>query len=141
WLREGDRLQLVGRGRDPEARVDLMRVSSLPVDRSNIAGRAVLGRETIHVADVLADPEYDKRIQEGARPWHTTLAVPLMRGGEPIGAIALLRSAVAPFDTRQIELVQTFADQATIAIENVRLFNETKEGLEQQTAVADVLGA
>src|SRR6267143_1174630 len=116
-----------------------MRVWSLPIDRTNIAGLAILGRTTIHVADVLADPEYDKAIQEGARPWHTVLAVPLMRGGEPIGAIALLRGVVAPFDDHHIELIQTFADQAAIAIENVRLFTETKEGLERQTAIGEVL--
>src|SRR2546425_4887444 len=136
---KGDRLELVGRGRDPEARADFMRVWSLPLDRSNMAGRAILSRSTIHVADVLADPEYDETIQQGARPWNTVLAVPLMRGTEAIGAIALLRGTIRPFERRQIELVETFADQAAIAIENVRLFNETREGLEQQTAVSEVL--
>ena len=139
WLLKGDRLELVGRGRDPEARADFMRVWSLPLNRSNIAGRAILEGTTIHIADVLADPEYDKTIQEGARPWNTVLAVPLMRGSEAIGAIALLRGTVRPFERRQIDLVQTFADQAAIAIENVRLFNETREGFEQQTAVSEVL--
>src|SRR5207249_8009932 len=110
-----------------------------PVDRSNLAGRAIQGRTTVQVADVLADPEYDARIQEGARPWRTVLAVPLMRGGEAIGVIALLRGVVAPFEERQIELVRTFADQAVIAIENARLFNETKESLDQPTATSDVL--
>src|SRR3989449_838305 len=139
WVLKGDRLELVGRGRDPEARADFMRVWSLPLDRSNMAGRAILSRSTIHVADVLADPEYDETIQQGARPWNTVLAVPLMRGTEAIGAIALLRGTIRPFERRQIELVETFADQAAIAIENVRLFNETREGLEQQTAVSEVL--
>src|SRR5438477_622938 len=104
-----------------------------------MGGRAILERATIHNLDVLADPEYDATIQDPARPWHTTLAVPLMRGGEAIGVIALLRGTVRPFEPRQIELVETFADQAAIAMENVRLFNETKEALEQQTATANVL--
>jgi len=139
WLRNGDRSELVATGRDPGVELDLMRVRSLPVNRSNLAGRAIQGRTTIQVADVLDDPEYDARIQEGARPWRTVLAVPLMRAAEAIGVIALLRGIVAPFEERQIELVRTFADQAVIAMENVRLFNETKKALEQQTATADVL--
>jgi GAF domain-containing protein len=141
WLRKGDRLELVATGHDPAVEVDLIRVRSAPLDRSNMAGRAILGRVTIHVADVLADPEYDARIQEGARPWRTVLAVPLIREDDGIGAIALVRSVIEPFEDRQIELVRTFADQAVIAIENVRLFNETKEALAQQTAVADVLAS
>ena len=139
WLRSGDRLELASQGVDPETRADLLRVRSMPVDRSNMGGRAILERATIHNLDVLADPEYDASIQDPARPWHTTLAVPLMRGGEAIGVIALLRGTVRPFEPRQIELVETFADQAAIAIENVRLFNETKEALERQTAIGEVL--
>jgi len=139
WLRSGDRLELASQGVDPETRADLLRVRSMPVDRSNMGGRAILERATIHNLDVLADPEYDATIQDPARPWHTTLAVPLMRGGEAIGVIALLRGTVRPFEPRQIELVETFADQAAIAIENVRLFNETKEALERQTAIGEVL--
>jgi GAF domain-containing protein len=141
WLRSGDRLELASQGLDPEARADLLRVRSMPVGRSNMGGRAILEKTTIHNPDVLADPEYDASIQDPARPWHTTLAVPLMRGGEAIGVIALMRGTVRPFEQRQIELVQTFADQAAIAIENVRLFNETKEALERQTATAGILRA
>ncbi|TMB77955.1 MAG: GAF domain-containing protein, partial [Chloroflexi bacterium] len=139
WLRVGERFELVATGQDPSVPVDDMRVRSMPVARTNLAGRAVLSGATQHVTDVFTDPDYDRSIQEGTRPWHTVLAVPLMRSGEAIGAIALLRGTVRPFEPRQIELVQTFADQAAIAIENVRLFNETKESLERQTAIAGIL--
>src|SRR5262249_31378688 len=110
--------------------------------------RAVLHRRTIHVADILAEadvyPESRKRaLQLGHR---TLLAVPLVHAGEAIGVIVIRRAEVRPFTERQIELVNTFADQAVIAIENTRLFEEVQartreltESLQQQTATADVL--
>src|SRR5262245_37783288 len=115
--------------------------------RGSTTGRAIAERRTIHIHDVLDDPEYELKEEATARAGgvRTILTVPLMREGAPIGVITLQRCAVRPFTEKQIELLETFADQA--AIENVRLFDEVQartkeltESLEQQTATSEVLG-
>jgi GAF domain-containing protein len=114
--------------------------------RGTVSGRAVLEGRTVHIPDVLADPEYDYGEGQKVGGYRTLLGVPLMREGVALGALVLGRSAPRPFAPQQIELVETFADQAGIAIENVRLFEaeqqrtrELTESLQQQMATADVL--
>jgi GAF domain-containing protein/CheY-like chemotaxis protein len=114
--------------------------------RGTTVGRMALEGKTVHIPDVLADPEYTFLEAQKLGQYRANLAVPLLREGNPIGALILTRSEPLPFSAKQIELVETFADQAVIAIENVRLFEEVQErsrelqeSLQQQTATADVL--
>ena len=114
----------------------------LPIDRNWAGGRAFLDRKPVHVHDFLSAEGDDFPVgQERARRsgFRSVLSVPLSREGESIGAIVLRRREVHPFGEKQIVLLQTFANQAVIAIENTRLFNETREALERQTATADIL--
>jgi GAF domain-containing protein len=107
-------------------------------ERSHLAGRAILDRAIVHVQDVLADPEYSRELSL-AGGWRAVLSVPLLREGAPVGALSVGKAEPTPFSDRQIRLLNTFADQALIAIENTRLLNELRESLQQQTATADVL--
>ena len=107
--------------------------------RTSVTGRALLEGKAVQVDDVLADPEYQYQEMQQRAGYRTFLAVPLLRDGQPIVVLNLARKNVRPFTSEQIDLVSTFADQAVIAIENVRLFDETKEALARQTATSDIL--
>ncbi len=112
-----------------------------PADRETAVGRAILDRQIAHIQDIRDDPEYRWRSHGDQMEFRrTVLAVPLLRGGKPIGAMGLWRRDVQPFSEKQIKLIETFADQAVIAIENVRLFQELTESLKQQTATSEILG-
>src|SRR5215467_8863481 len=113
--------------------------------RMSTSSRSILDRAVVHVPDVLEDPDYDRSIAFGIQN-RSTLAVPMLLSGEPIGTISVGRLEPHPFSQTQIALLQTFADQAVIAIENVRLFKELEarnrdltESLEQQTATSEIL--
>ncbi|MGH8674371.1 MAG: GAF domain-containing protein, partial [Burkholderiales bacterium] len=119
----------------------LMGADTLPYTPATLTGRTIAEGKAIHVHDIEHEREKYPVSWEFAQKYghHTMLALPLMREGRPFGAMFLRRTEVRPFTEKQIALSETFADQAAIAIENVRLFNETKEALEQQTATAEIL--
>src|ERR1700732_5527277 len=115
--------------------------------RETLTGRVALESRVVHIPDVLADPEYAYGAQS-LGGYRAMLGVPLLREGTCIGVMTITRKTPQPFTTKQVELVTTFADQAVIAIENVRLFDEVQartreiqESLEYQTAISDVLNA
>ena len=140
WLLQGDQLRAVAGYRHADAGAGDNEL--LPSRPTSVVGRAFVERRTLHVEDVvpLMSSEYvDSRGIQARQGFRTVLAVPMLREGVSVGIIAVMRTEVQPFSKAEIRLVETFADQALIAIENVRLFNETKEALERQTATAEVL--
>ena len=127
---------VAARGTSVEQEDGLRSVWPRPPDRATLTGRTILARETLHVHDITLDPDYGVATPPGARQAlaiRTFLGVPLFRDGRLIGTINLHRSEVRPFSAQEVTLVQTFADQAVIAIENVRLFTELQERNEALT--------
>ena len=141
-LLNGDRLERVGFAMSPDSKViDDSLQEPRPLDDHGIAARAVLRRELIQTADVFKESWPSEETRDLARRmgWRACAAAPLLREDKALGAIIVNRSEPSAFNPKEIELLKTFADQAVIAIENVRLFNETKQALEQQTAVSEIL--
>ena len=147
---DGELLHLVAvNNMSPEETAAYQSLFPRPPGRHFIVGRAFVDGRPVHVEDVRTDPDYDPRtldVLQRSAPYRTYLGIPIIRDGVPIGAIGCGRREVKPFTATQIELVKTFADQAVIAIENVRLFtelearnNELKVALEQQTATSELL--
>jgi len=139
FFREGD--MLVARGIAAHEIMDeqFVRSNPAPLNDESHMGRAVLTGTIANIGDFENNPHTKLRKFQQLMGFKSFLAVPLMREGRGVGVFALTRDELGPFSERQVELVQGFADQAVIAIENARLFNETKEALARQTATSDVL--
>ena len=108
--------------------------------RHLFTARAILDRSVINIPDVANDPDFTAHDLAEASGFRSVLSVPMLGGNDPIGAITVWRADLGAFSEKHVALLQTFADQAVIAVENARLFQELKESLEQQTATSEILG-
>ncbi|MGB9390978.1 MAG: GAF domain-containing protein, partial [Xanthobacteraceae bacterium] len=136
WRFDGELLRVVATFNAPEKLKDFISQNPIRPGRSSASGRAALERRTVHIHDILADPEITYAGKEALR---TILAVPILKGDDLLGVLVIYHLEVRPFTDKQIALVEIFADQAAIAIDNVRLLDELRQSLQQQTATADVL--
>jgi two-component system, NtrC family, sensor kinase len=146
FLRKGELYHVAARHGFSSKFHDYLERNPRPADRGSVTGRTALEARVVHVSDVMADPEYNWGAAQQLGGYRTVLGVPLLRDGSPVGVIIVGRTVVQPFTEKQIALVTTFADQAVIAIENARLFDEVhartrelSESLEQQTATSEIL--
>ncbi|HEU5294515.1 MAG TPA: GAF domain-containing protein [Burkholderiaceae bacterium] len=137
---DGEWVHMVAyRGTSPQAEAEMRAAFPRRPDGGSITSRAVFARAPVQIADVFADPDYQLQGPSGLAGYRSNMAVPMIKGGQVVGSIGVCRAEPGLFSDDDVALLQTFADQAVIAIENVRLFNETKEALEKQTATAEVL--
>jgi len=142
-LLRGDIVEMAALDGDPEypAFAKLRERYPRPLDETTVGGHAILSKQAFQLAPVIGNPATPPATEQFARDFgfNSVIFSPMLHEGKAIGAIGAARHDAKPFDERQIALIQTFADQAVIAIQNVRLFNETKEALERQTATAEIL--
>ena len=139
FRREGDVFRFAVDFGASEAFRDYIERHPVAVDAGTLVGRTALHGRTVHIEDALTDPQFTAKEAQRLGRFRTMLGVPIIRDGTVIGGIALWKERVEPFTDAQIALVTSFSSQALIAIENARLFSETKEALEQQTATAEIL--
>ena len=139
FLRDGDLFRVAARYVFSTENQEYVEQHPITVDRGSVVGRTALEGRLVHIADVLADAEYNYFENQKIAGYRTALGAPLLREGNVLGVIFVGRTLVQPFTDKQIELVTTLADQAVIAIENTRLLNELRESLQQQTATSEVL--
>jgi signal transduction histidine kinase len=136
---DGELLRMVVAHNASPALAEWVKEHPIRPGRHSSSARAALERRTIQIPDVLADPEFSYGAKDIEKAIRTNLAVPILTGDDLLGVATIYRLEVKPFTEKQIALVETFADQAAIAIENARLIGETREALERQTATAEVL--
>ena len=139
FLRDGDVLRHQAESGCPPALIDFLRDHPIPKSRETFTGRVFMDGKVAHLPDVLLDPEYDFGAGPQLGGYRAALAVPLMRDGAVEGVLSLARPEPGPFTDRQVELVQTFADQAVIAIENARLFGQVQERTRELSLSLDEL--
>jgi signal transduction histidine kinase len=136
---DGELLRMAVAFNAPQKLKDFISQNPIRLGRDSASGRAVLERRTIHIPDILADPEYSY-VPQDIEKIRTILSVPVIKGHDVLGVMGIYHlNEVRPFTDKQIALLETFADQAAIAIDNVRLLDELRQSLQQQTATADVL--
>ena len=137
---DGELLHMVGyHGVSAEAEAAMRAAFPMKLGPGSINARAVMTKGPVQIADIRLDPEYGLKTQAEEGGWRSAVAVPMLLHGQVIGAVTVCRAEPGLFPDKLVALLQTFADQAVIAIENARLFNETQEALERQTATAEIL--
>jgi signal transduction histidine kinase len=141
FLRDGDAYRCAAGSGDIPEWIDYLKRQTIRPGRGTVAARTALEGRTVHIPDVLADPEYTFLEAQKRGGYRTALGVPLLREGVPIGVMVLTRPTVRPFDANHIALVTTFADQAVIAIENIRLFENVESRTRELAASLENLRA
>ncbi len=137
---DGELVHLVAfHGVSPAADAAMHAIFPVPVTAGTITARAIRERAPVQTADILGDPSYAAKEAARLAGYRSNLAVPMLHDDRVIGSIAVCRAEAGLFPDSQVKLLQTFADQAVIAIENVRLFTETQDALQRQTATAEIL--